>query len=169
MKPTKPPQNKLALYQSKDGALELKTDADNETIWANQKQIAQIFEVTPQNITIHLKNIFSSGELDEKSTCKESLQVQREGKREVKRKIKEYNLDVLIFIGYRIDSIKGTQFRIWATKTLKQHITQGFTINKARINTQKRSYRIVCTREEKRQFKRYCRKCFSVRFWAGRL
>ena len=128
------------IYQTKDGALQLRTDVTNETIWANQKQIAQIFEVTPQNITIHLKNIFSSGELDEKSTCKVSLQVQREGGREVKRKIKEYNLDVLISIGYRIDSIKGTQFRIWATKTLKQHITQGFTINEARIKQNKQAF-----------------------------
>ena len=128
-----PTKNQLSIYQTKDGALQLKADAENETIWASQKQIAQIFCVTPQNITIHLKNIFNSGELKEESTCKESLQVQKEGNRSIKRKIKEYNLDVLISIGYRIDSVTGTNFRIWATKTLKQHITQGFTINQQRI------------------------------------
>ena len=119
-------EQELAIFQSKDGALELKSDAKNETLWASQKQIAQIFDVTPQNITLHLKNIFLSGELNEKATCKESLQVQQEGTRSVKRKIKEYNLDVLIAIGYRIDSVTGTNFRIWATKTLKQAQDNGF-------------------------------------------
>ena len=122
------------IYQAKNGAIELKTDANAETIWASQKQIAHIFEVTPQNITIHLKQIFAESELVEKATCKESLQVQKEGNREVKRNIKEYNLDVIIALGYRINSILGTKFRIWATKTLKQHITQGYTINKNRID-----------------------------------
>ncbi|MBA5249080.1 MAG: Fic/DOC family protein [Gammaproteobacteria bacterium] len=123
----------LAIYQAENGAIELKSDSTAETIWASQKQIAQIFDVTPQNITIHLKRIFSDNELEEKATCKESLQVQKEGDREVKRNIKEYNLDVIIAIGYRINSVLGTKFRIWATKTLKQHITQGYTINSNRI------------------------------------
>jgi hypothetical protein len=99
----------------------------------SKKQIAHIFEVIPQNITIHLKQIFSDGELIEKSTCKESLQVQKEGSRNVKRQVKEYNLDAIIAVGYRINSVFGTKFRIWATQTLKQHITQGYTINKNRI------------------------------------
>jgi death-on-curing family protein len=123
----------LTIYQAKNGAIELKTDSKAETIWASQKQIAKIFEVTPQNITIHLKQIFADGELIEKATCKDSLQVQKEGGRKVKRQIKEYNLDVIIAVGYRINSVFGTKFRIWATKTLKQHITQGYTINKNRI------------------------------------
>jgi death-on-curing family protein len=121
------------IYQAKNGAIELKTDLNAETIWASQKQISQIFEVTPQNITIHLKQIFSDGELIKKSTCKESLQVQKEGGREVKRQVKEYNLDAIISVGYRVNSKKATQFRIWATKTLKQHITKGYTINPKRI------------------------------------
>lgn len=123
----------LAIYQNKNGAIELKTDSDAETIWASQKQIAQIFEVTPQNITTHLKQIFSDGELIEKSTCKESLQVQKEGSRKVKRQIKEYNLDAIIAVGYRVNSVLGTKFRVWATQTLKQHITDGYTINPNRI------------------------------------
>lgn len=121
------------IYQGKGGEIILHSDFNNETVWATQKQIADIFEVTPQNITIHLKNIFKSGELDEKATCKESLQVQKEGNREVKRKVQEYNLDAIISVGYRIDSIIGTKFRKWATKTLKQHITKGFTLNPKRI------------------------------------
>ncbi|VVH55378.1 Putative DNA-binding protein in cluster with Type I restriction-modification system [uncultured Gammaproteobacteria bacterium] len=123
----------LVIYQAKNGVIELKADSNVETIWASQKQIAQVFDVTPQNITIHLKQIFTNGELEEKSTCKESLQVQKEGNREVKRNIKEYNLDVIIAVGYRINSVLGTKFRVWATKTLKQHIIQGYAINKNRI------------------------------------
>jgi len=133
-------EKKLAIYQAKNGAIELNFDDNKETAWASQKQIAKIFDVTSQNITIHLKNIFSSGELDKKTTCKESLQVQKEGKREVKRKIKEYNLDVLISIGYRIDSVTGTNFRKWATKTLKEHITKGYTINRSLLKQKKELY-----------------------------
>ena len=125
--------NKLIVYQADNGAIELKGDIANETVWITQKQLSQVFDVTTQNITIHLKQIFKDNELEEKATCKESLQVQKEGNRSVKRKIKEYNLDVMIAVGYRINSVVGTKFRKWATKTLNQHISQGFTINPSRI------------------------------------
>jgi death-on-curing family protein len=125
--------NKLIIYQAESGAIELKGDIANETVWITQKQLSQVFDVTTQNITIHLKQIFKDNELEEKATCKESLQVQKEGNRSVKRKIKEYNLDVMIAVGYRINSVVGTKFRKWATKTLNQHISQGFTINPSRI------------------------------------
>jgi len=127
-------KQQLAIYQAENGAIELREDFDNETIWATQKQMAEVFGVTSQNITLHLKNIFDDDELDKKSTCKDSLQVQIEGRREVKRNIKEYNLDVIISVGYRINSVVGTNFRKWATQTLKQHITEGYTINPKRIN-----------------------------------
>lgn len=122
-------ENKLVIYQSKSGSLELRGDLDHETLWATQAEIAQLFDVTPQNITLHITNIFKDKELLQKATCKESLQVQVEGKRQVKRSIKLYNLDVIIAVGYRISSVMGTNFRIWATKTLKQHLTKGYTIN----------------------------------------
>jgi len=125
--------NSMIIYQTKAGSLELKTDFENDTIWASQKQIARIFGVTSQNITIHINNIFEDGELDMKATCKESLQVQTEGHRTVKRKVQEYNLDVIISVGYRVNSVLATKFRKWATQTLKQHITQGYSINQARI------------------------------------
>lgn len=125
--------NNVVIYQTKSGALELRGDSKNETVWATQAQMAQMFGVTTQNITIHLKNIYKDSELEEKATCKESLQVQQEGNREIKRSIKYYNLDVIISVGYRINSVVGTNFRIWATKTLKQHIVSGYTINRARI------------------------------------
>ena len=124
---------KLAIYQGADGAIELPVDATNETIWATQAQIASVFDVTPQNITTHLGSIYNEGEMDESSTCKESLQVQTEGTRKVKRTVKYYNLDAIIAIGYRVGSGKGTQFRKWATKTLRSYITDGCLINLSRI------------------------------------
>lgn len=123
----------LVIYQAKNGAIELRGDFKYETVWATQSQIAQIFGVTPQNITLHINNIYKQGELNIKATCKESLQVQIEGKRKIKRQVKLYNLDVIIATGYRINSVIGTQFRIWATKTLKEHIIKGYTINRKQI------------------------------------
>jgi death-on-curing family protein len=126
-------EKELVVYQAENGAIELRADLDTETIWASQKEIARIFDVTTQNITTHLKQLCKDVELEEKATCKESLHVQKEGNRTVKRAIKEYNLDVIIAVGYRISSATGTTFRKWATLTLKQHITQGYTINPSRI------------------------------------
>ncbi len=133
-------KNKSIIYQAENGAIELRGDFEFETIWATQKQMAEVFGVTPQNVTIHLKNIFASGELDKTATCKESLQVQKEGRREVKRKVLEYNLDVLISVGYRIDSVVGTNFRKWATGVIKQHITRGYTINKRLLQEKESQY-----------------------------
>ena len=126
-------EDKLVIYQAADGAIELPVDAKLETIWASQRQIAEVFGVTPQNITIHLAGIYKEGEMDEELTCKESLQVQKEGSREVKRTVKLYNLDVIIAVGYRISSNRGTAFRKWATKTLRDYISDGFVIDKKRI------------------------------------
>lgn len=126
-------KKEMVIYQTKSGSLELKGDFRNATVWASQAQIAEIFGVTPQNITMHLKNIYAQNELRLDSTCKESLQVQNEGGRQIQRKTKEYNLEVLISVGYRINSVTGTQFRQWATKTLKEHITKGYTINRKQI------------------------------------
>ncbi len=126
--------NELVIYQTKSGALELRGDFEKETVWATQAQIAEIFNVTPQNITIHLNKIYSEKELEQRSTCKESLQVQTEGNRAIKRTVKLYNLDAIIAVGYRINSVMGTNFRIWATKTLREHITKGYTINRKRVS-----------------------------------
>jgi prophage maintenance system killer protein len=120
----------VIIYQAKSGALELKGDFTRETVWATQAQMAKVFEVTPQNITQHISKIYKEKELSETSTCKDFLQVQNEGGRSITRTIKSYNLDVMIAIGYRINSVKGTQFRQWATKTLREHLTKGYTLNK---------------------------------------
>jgi len=92
--------------------------------------MAELFQVKPQNITMHLKNIHNEGELEEKATCKDFLQVQKEGSREVNRNQKFYNLDAIISVGYRVKSQIATQFRIWATKRLKEYIVKGFSIRK---------------------------------------
>lgn len=123
----------IVIYQTKSGAIELQADKPAETFWTTQAQIAQIFNTTPQNITLHLKNIFKEGELSRRATCKDSLQVQKEGARTVARKQKFYNLDAVISVGYRINSKRATAFRQWATKTLRSHIVDGYTINKKRL------------------------------------
>ncbi|MCX6785779.1 MAG: virulence protein RhuM/Fic/DOC family protein [Candidatus Komeilibacteria bacterium] len=130
----------IIIYQAKSGAIELKGDYQSETIWASQAEMSRIFNVTPQNITLHLRNIFKEGELSENSTCKEYLQVRKEGNREIRRKIKSYNLDVIIAVGYRINSIVGTKFRQWATKILRTHIINGYTINRSRITQNYKSF-----------------------------
>jgi len=128
-----PNQNSFILYTTPEGAVKLNVLLQDETIWLTQKTMGILFDTTPQNITIHLKNIFESGELEEGATCKEFLQVQMEGGREVSRKQKMYNLDVIISVGYRVNSTKATQFRIWATKTLKEYIIKGFVLDDNRL------------------------------------
>ena len=104
-----------------------------DTIWLTQKAMGELFGVTAQNITIHLKEIYETKELEFESTCKEFLQVQNEGKREVKRKRKFYNLDAIISVGYRVNSIRATQFRQWATNVLKTFTIQGYVLDKQRL------------------------------------
>lgn len=121
--------SEILIYQTDDGKTKIDVKMEHETVWLNQAQMGELFQTTPQNITLHIKNVYSEGELPEDSTCKDSLQVENEGKRDVKRKIKVYNLDVIISVGYRVKSHRGTQFRIWATQRLKEYIIKGFTMN----------------------------------------
>ena len=127
--------SQLLIYQSPSGDIKIDVRLENETVWLTQKLMAELFQVKPQNITIHLKNIYEEGELDEKATCKDYLQVQKEGNREVSRNQKFYNLDAIISVGYRIKSQLATQFRIWATKKLKEYIVKGFALNDERFKT----------------------------------
>ena len=123
-------KKEIVIYQGKNGIIEFRGDFENEnSIWASQKQIAELFGVNIPAINKHIKNILTDGELDE-STISILEIVQKEGNRTVTRKIEHYNLDMIISVGYRINSTQATQFRIWATKTLKEHITKGYTINK---------------------------------------
>ena len=125
--------NQIRLYTSADGKISLQVSLDNETVWLTQAQMASLFGVKVQNITMHLKNVYAEQELDENSTCKDFLQVQTEGERTVSRKRKHYNLDAIISVGYRISSKRATQFRQWATQTLKQFLVQGYAINQKRL------------------------------------
>ena len=128
-----PQQNNFILYQTPSGEVSLSVLLKDETIWLTQKMMGELFQTTPQNITIHLKNIFEEGELQQDATCKDFLQVQQEGERTVNRKFKFYNLDAVISVGYRINSTKATQFRIWATKVLKEFIIKGFVLDDIRL------------------------------------
>lgn len=120
------------IYQSKSGALELKTDKEHETIWLTQDQMASLFDVQKAAVSKHLKNIFDSKELAEKSTVSILETVAKNNK---VYKIKHFNLDAVLSVGYRINSKKATHFRQWATKTLKEHIQKGYTINRHRIKS----------------------------------
>ena len=124
--------SQLAIYTNSDG-VQVEILFENETVWATQKQIAQIFNTTPQNITLHLRGIYADEEIYISSTCKEYLQVQQEGKRTVKRVQLFYNLDAIISVGYRVNSKRGTQFRQWATQRLKDYLVQGYAINEKRL------------------------------------
>lgn len=122
-------KNDVVVYQTKSGALELRGDVSRATIWATQAQMADIFGVNPQAITKHLKHIYVEKELSKEATCSKMEQVQIEGGRTVKRNSEFYNLEAIISVGYRINSVLGTKFRQWATKTLREHIVKGYTIN----------------------------------------
>ncbi len=126
--------NKLVVYQAKSGAIELKGDFKKDTMWASLNDIAKLFGRDKSVVSRHLNNIYKSGELNKKSTVAKFATVQYEGKRQVTREMNYYNLDAILSVGYRINSKQATRFRIWATKTLKQHLTEGYTINKQQIS-----------------------------------
>ena len=130
---TKITNSQILLYQTKDGKAKIEVKMENETVWLSQKQMAELFGCTVENIIFHLQNIFKSGELSEKPTTKDYLAVQKEGNREINRTVKIYNLDAIISVGYRINSLRGTQFRIWATQRLREYIIKGFTMDDERL------------------------------------
>jgi hypothetical protein len=121
------------IYQLPNGGLQLKTDGKGDTIWASLSQIADLFEVKKPGISKHINKIYESGELSRGSTVSKMETVQIEGGREIAREIEYFNLDLILSVGYRVNSAKATQFRQWATKTLKDHIQKGYTLNRQRI------------------------------------
>ena len=126
----------IKIYQSDDGETEVSVRFDNETVWLSQKQMSQLFEKDSDTIGLHLKNIYKSGELDEISTTEDSSVVRKEGNRNVKRKIKFYNFDAILSVGYRVNSKRGIQFRIWASKILKEYLLKGYALDKKRLSYQ---------------------------------
>lgn len=125
----------IVLYN--DGELELKVSVNEEIIWLTQKQLSELFGVTKQNISLHINNIFKDKELNTNSTIKFFLIVQKEGNREIQRNIEHYNLDMIISIGYRVNSITATKFRQWATSILKNYIKNGYVINADKITNER--------------------------------
>lgn len=119
-------QGEILIYRTPKGNTKIDVRLQNETIWLNQKQIADLFQTTVPNINMHIKNILEEGELERVSTIQDFLIVQQEGKRKVKRNVEYYNLDMIISLGYRVKSHLATQFRIWATQQLKEYIVKGF-------------------------------------------
>ncbi|MBX3356287.1 MAG: virulence RhuM family protein [Phycisphaeraceae bacterium] len=130
--PEEPP-GEIVLYQTDDGRTRIECRFAGETLWLSQALMADLFQTTPQNITLHLKALYEEGEIDEAATCKEYLQVRQEGAREVRRSVKHYNLDAILAVGYRVRSERGIQFRRWATERLREYLVKGFAMDDERL------------------------------------
>ncbi|TDE05134.1 cell filamentation protein Fic [Flavobacterium hiemivividum] len=128
-----PNSNDFILYTAPNGSIKVEAYIQDETIWLTQQKIADVFGVTKSTISEHLTNIFESGELEKEATVRKFRTVQKEGEREVTRNLEYYNLDAIISVGYRVNSNKATQFRIWATTTLKEYIIKGFAMDDERL------------------------------------
>jgi hypothetical protein len=126
-------QGEVIVYEGPDGAIRVDVRLERETVWLSQKQMSELFDTSTDNVGLHLKNIFSEGELVEAATAEDYSVVQTEGRRQVRRQVKHYNLDAIISVGYHVNSKRGTQFRIWATRTLRDHLLRGYTLNERRL------------------------------------
>ncbi|EKT60606.1 virulence RhuM family protein [Providencia rettgeri] len=127
------PQGEFVLFRSEDGQTRVECRFESDTLWLSQAEIANLYQVTPQAITQHVKAIYEEGEFVQNSTCKSFLQVRQEGNRQVNRNTLHYNLSMILAIGYRVSSVRGTQFRQWATKTLEQYLIKGFVMDDERL------------------------------------
>ncbi|NWD72181.1 virulence RhuM family protein [Pseudomonas gingeri] len=125
--------SQFIIYQSEDGQTKLDVRFVDETVWLTQALMAELFSTTPENVLMHLKNIFREGELDQNSTTKDFLVVRQEGTRQVKRNLQHYNLDAIISVGYRVQSHMATRFRQWATRQLREYIVKGFVLDDERL------------------------------------
>ncbi len=126
-------EGELILYRTEDGSTSISLRAEAGTVWLTQAEMSELFDVSPQNITIHIKAIYEEGELAPGATCKDYLQVRQEGSRQVQRQLKHYNLDMILAVGYRVKSLRGTQFRQWATTHLREYLIKGFVMDDARL------------------------------------
>jgi prophage maintenance system killer protein len=128
----------LVIYQEAGKPVEVMLDIGRDTVWLSQRQMADLFDTSTDNISLHLKNIFSDNELNEAATTEDSSVVRQEGTRQVTRTVKHYNLDAIISLGYRVSSRRAVLFRQWATRTLREHLTQGYTLNRQRLENNAR-------------------------------
>ncbi len=133
-------ENQIVIYKTKNGETEIDVKMQNETLWLTQKSMAELFGCSADNVGLHLKNIFKEQELNKDLTTENFSVVQKEGTRQVKRTQTFYNLDAIISVGYRVNSTKATQFRIWATKILKKYLVESYAINKNLLEKQKEKF-----------------------------
>jgi hypothetical protein len=131
--PDLPQKGQFLVYRAEDGQMKIDVRLEGETAWLTQSPMAELFQTTPQNITLHLQAIYAEGELTEAATCKDYLQVRTEGTRQVQRALRHYNLDAIISVGYRVKSAVATRFRIWATQKLREFIVKGFVLDDERL------------------------------------
>jgi len=125
--------SEVVIYQNEQSQIQVSVRLDGDTVWLTQRQMAELFDTSADNISLHLKNIFSENELGESATAEEFSVVQSEGRRKVTRTVKHYNLDAIISVGYRVNSKRGVQFRQWATRVLREHLVQGYSFNQTRL------------------------------------
>ncbi len=127
------PGGEVIVYQASDGEVRLDVRLDGETVWLTRRQMADVFRTTPRNIGMHLDNVYADGEIDRAATRKEFFIVRSEGERRVKREVAHHNLDAILSVGYRVNSKRAVQFRQWATRTLREHLVAGYTLNERRL------------------------------------
>ena len=130
---TDTPSGEVLVYEAPDGGVRVEVKLDRDTVWWTQRQMADVFDSSTDNVGLHLKNIFADSELEEAATTEDFSVVQSEGKRRVRRQVKHYNLDAIISVGYRVNSRRGVRFRQWATRTLREHLVRGYTLNQQRF------------------------------------
>jgi len=121
----------IAIFVAETG--EIRVQVQEETVWLSQRQMAEVFDTSTDNISLHLKNIFADGEMTEEATTEDFSVVRQEGQRQVRRRVRHYNLDAILAVGYRVSSGRAIQFRKWATQILREHLTRGYTINRQRF------------------------------------
>ena len=128
----------VVVYCSDDNTLQLAVQISDETVWLTQQQMVALFDTTKPNVSMHIKNVYNEGELEEAATVKDFLTVQKEGGRQVSRRVRYYNLDVIISVGYRVKSKRGTQFRQWANRVLKDYLLKGYAVNQQLLYVEQR-------------------------------
>ncbi len=133
-------KGEIVIFEAEDGSIYTEVRLEAETLWLTQRKMAELFDKDSDTIGLHLKNIYAEGELEEPATTEFFSVVQREGSRNVTRKIKHYNLDAILSVGYRVSSKRGTQFRIWANRILKEHLVQGYTLNQKRLQEKQEQF-----------------------------
>ena len=127
------PGGEIAVYETPDGEIGLDVRFDQDTVWLTQRQMAEVFLTSSENVIMHLRNVFAQNELDERATTKDFLVVRKEGARRVRRSLRHYNLDAIISVGYRVNSKRAVRFRQWATRTPREHLGSGYTFDGRRL------------------------------------